>query len=79
MSSGPDRDFAQVLKECFDGITGSLRVTGINSLVPNIYDDIVLTYTGGNLTEVVYKAGGMVVATLDLTYSGGNLVEVKRS
>jgi hypothetical protein len=42
-----------------------------------------MTYTGSDLTEVVYKsggAGGTVVATLTLTYDGsGNLLTVTRS
>lgn len=39
------------------------------------HDHIALTYTGSNLTGVVYKTGGATgttVATLTLTYDGSN-------
>ena len=45
------------------------------SLVPGEYDYIAITYTGSNITQVVYKtggSGGTTVATLDLTYDGSN-------
>lgn len=46
------------------------------------HDYISLSYTGDNLTGVVYKTGGSsgtTVATLALTYSGSNLTSVTRS
>lgn len=47
------------------------------------HDYISLSYTGSNLTGVVYKdggAGGTTVATLTLAYDGsGNLTSVTRS
>lgn len=43
------------------------------------YDYIDLTYTGDDLTGVVYKSGGTAVATLTLAYSGGKLVSVTKS
>jgi hypothetical protein len=47
------------------------------------HDYIVQTYTGVNLTNVVYKnggAGGTIVATLDMTYDGNdNLLTVTKS
>lgn len=47
------------------------------------HDYMDLAYTGGNLTEVVYKQGGSTgttVATLTLTYDGSNnLVSVAKS
>jgi hypothetical protein len=45
-------------------------------------DYIALSYTGANLTGVVYKtggAGGTTVATLTLAYSGSNLISVTKS
>jgi len=55
-------------------------VTGLE--VP-AHDYISLTYSGTNLTGVVYKsggAGGATVATLALTYDGsGNLASVTKS
>jgi len=44
------------------------------------YDDIVLGYTGANLTTVTYKFLGLVSAVLTLSYDGsGNLTEAKRT
>ena len=46
------------------------------------HDYISLSYTGDNLTGVVYKdggSGGTTVATLTLVYSGSNLVSVTKS
>jgi hypothetical protein len=47
------------------------------------HDYVSLSYTGSNLTGVVYKsggAGGTTVATLTLTYDGSsNLTSVARS
>jgi len=44
--------------------------------------NISLSYTGSDLTGVIYKtggSGGTTVATLTLAYSLGNLVSVTRS
>lgn len=47
------------------------------------HDYVSLTYSGTNLTGVVYKAGGVsgtTVATLTLAYDGnGNLTSVTKS
>lgn len=46
------------------------------------HDYVGLTYTGDNLTGVVYKtggSGGTTVGTLTLAYSGSNLTSVTRS
>lgn len=46
------------------------------------YDYISLSYTGSNLTGVIYKTGGSsgtTVATLTLTYSGSVLSTVTRT
>lgn len=72
-------DFPEVLKKSFDSESESLKVSVITSLIPNVYDSIELSYTGDDLTEVVYKAGGSTIATLNLSYLGGKLVEVQRS
>lgn len=47
-----------------------------------VYDYIDLTYTGSDLTGVIYKiggSGGTVVATLVLAYSSGVLVSVTKT
>ena len=55
----------------------------IAGLVTDAYDYIDLSYTGSNLTGVVYKtggSGGTTVATLVLTYDGSdNLLTVTKT
>jgi hypothetical protein len=44
------------------------------------HDEIVLSYTGSNLTGVVYKLATATVATLTLAYDGNdNLTSVTKS
>ena len=50
-----------------------------NGLVPEAYDELALSYSGSNLTTVVYKLAGATIATLTLSYSGSNLTGVTRS
>lgn len=55
---------------------------GLGGLEIPAHDYVGFTYTGGNLTGVVYKeggAGGTTVATLTLAYSGSDLVSVTKS
>lgn len=59
------------------GVSGSISVA--NQLIPTAFDEIVLTYTGSNVTGVVYKQSGNTVATLTLTYSGTNITRVVRT
>jgi hypothetical protein len=57
-----------------------LKSIALSALIPEEYDEVVLSYTDGELTEVVYKRQGSVKATLTLTYDGsGNLSGVVRS
>jgi len=54
----------------------------INALTPSIYDYISLSYTGANLTGVVFKtggSGGTTVSTLTLAYSGAVLTSVTKT
>lgn len=57
-------------------------ITG-NALIPSAYDYIALSYTGSDITGVVYKTGGAAgttVATLTITYDGsGNVLTVTRT
>jgi len=53
-----------------------------NSLVPAVYDYISLSYTGDNLTGVVFKtggSGGTTISTLTLAYTGAQLDTVTKS
>ena len=43
------------------------------------WDDIVLTYAGSNLIQVVYKLNGSVVETRNFSYTGTNLTRVQKS
>ena len=63
-----------------DPSTGELLVK--TSFVPVNYDYIGLTYTGDNLTTVVYKSGGSggtTQSTLTLAYTGSVLDSVTKS
>lgn len=58
------------------------RDSGSSGLSIPPYDYISLTYTGDNITGVVYKtggSGGTTVATLTLAYSGSNITSVTKS
>jgi hypothetical protein len=44
----------------------------LNSLVPARYDNFTCSYTGTNLTSVVFKLGAATVATVTLTYDVNN-------
>jgi hypothetical protein len=50
-----------------------------NALCPDVYDTIVLSYTGQNLTKVEYKLGGALISTLTLAYTGAQLDSVVKS
>jgi hypothetical protein len=46
------------------------------------HDYVSLTYSGANITEIVYRSGGvngLVVTTLTLSYSGDNLITIAKS
>lgn len=79
MADGRDLDFAQVIKQAFDVESGGLKINNVSQLVPGDYDTIEMSYTGDDVTEVVYKKNGSTVAVLDLVYSAGKLTSVTRS
>lgn len=55
----------------------------LNSLIPGEYDYIGLSYTGSNLTGVVFKLGGAsgtIISTLTLAYDiDNNLTSVAKT
>jgi hypothetical protein len=51
----------------------------VGGLVPFPHDTIELSYTGSNLTGVVYKLAGATLATLTLSYTGSNLTSIVRT
>jgi hypothetical protein len=59
-----------------------LPVNSLSGLEIPPHDHITLSYTGDNLTSVVYKTGGAsgtTVATLTLVYTGSRLDSVTKS
>jgi hypothetical protein len=62
--------------------TANAFLGGIAGLTPAAYDYISLSYTGSNLTGVVFKSGGSggtTIATLTLAYSGSTLTSVTKT
>jgi hypothetical protein len=79
-------DAAQVARLSFDEAKAAVRVIGVGgTLVPDIYDDMVLTYIvsgngTGEIGTVTYSLLGDAVAVLTLTYDGSNrLIQVTRT
>lgn len=61
-------------------IDGEVRALPVTSgLDIPAHDAVEMSYTGDDLTGVVYKREGATVATLTLTYDDGKLVGVERS
>jgi hypothetical protein len=62
---------------------GALKVDALEGLDIPAHDYISLSYTGSNLTGVIYKSGGsggVTVAALTLVYDGSNnLISVAKS
>lgn len=62
--------------------TANTSLASIAGLTIPAHDYISLSYTGSNLTGVVYKtggSGGTTVATLTLAYTGSQLTSVTKS
>jgi hypothetical protein len=60
----------------------AIAVSPLNALVADKYDYVSLSYTGDNLTSVVFKrggSGGTTVATLTLVYTGARLDSVTKT
>ena len=73
------RDSANNFQDLYVDSSGRIQLTG---LVPGQYDYIALSYTGSNLTGVVYKtggSGGTTVATLTLAYTGSVLDTITKT
>jgi hypothetical protein len=69
----PDIPVATVVR------SGNVYQEIVSGIVNQPHDEIALSYTGTNLTGVVYKLAGVTVSTLTLGYSGTNLISVVRS
>jgi hypothetical protein len=51
----------------------------VSGIANQPHNEMILSYTGTNLTGVVYKLAGSTVATLTLGYTGTQLTSVVRS
>jgi len=63
-------------------INGEQYETLLAGLKIPTHDYVALSYTGSNLTGVVYRDGGSsgtIVGTLTLTYSGSDLTSIART
>lgn len=67
------------LNSAQDSVTVTGSVIQSAQLVPAVYNQIDLVYTGTNVTTVTYKQAGVTVATLTLSYTGDNLTSVVRT
>lgn len=72
-SVNPDIPVATVVR------SGSVYQQVVQGLVNQPHDEIVLGYSGSNVTDVTYKLAGVTVATLTLTYTAGALTSVVRT
>ena len=71
-----DREQAKFL----EGLSGETLVQmASNGAIPEVFDDIVLSYTGANVTKVEYKLNAAIIRTLNLTYTGARLDRVQVS
>ena len=57
----------------------AVNVNLLNQFVPEKFDELVLSYTGDDLTRVVYKLATVTVVILTLSYTGGKLTGVIKS
>ena len=71
-----DREFQKFDLDQFDQTVVRTLLSGA---IPQGWDEIELSYTGSDLTGVVYKLNADTIATLTLTWSAGNLVNIARS
>jgi len=50
-----------------------------SGLVPEAYDEINISYSGDDISTVIYKNGGVTVATLTLSYLAGKLTTIVKT
>lgn len=81
-------DANQVIRKSAVDLSGGGTGSGVvvmNSLVPDEYDQVVLTYVAagngaGEVETATYKLTGATIATLTLSYDASNrLIDVVRS
>jgi len=86
MTIGRGLDSGQVIEASFDPLYEAIDVVNIGgSLVPDLYDEIDLTYVTvgngiGQIETATYKLSTLNIATLTLTYDSSNrIIKVVRS
>lgn len=86
MPIGPGLDANQVIESSFNQTIEALNVHNLGgNLVPDIYDEIDLTYVpsgdgAGQIQTTIYKLASLTVATLTLSYDSSNrLITVVRT
>jgi hypothetical protein len=72
-SVNPDIPVATVVR------SGQVYQEVVSGIANQPHDQVILGYTGLNLTSVTYRLAGVTVATLTLSYTGSNLTGVLRS
>jgi hypothetical protein len=72
-SVNPDIPVATVVQ------SGQVYQEVVSGIANQPHDQVILGYTGSNLTSVTYRLAGVTVATLTLSYTGSNLTGVVRS
>lgn len=65
--------------EIANDVGNAIPVAEVTGLVPKVYNEVVLGYTGTDVTTVTYKQSGATVATLTLTYTSGLITGVVRT
>lgn len=56
-------------------VRGEVKI--LNTLVTQEFDELILSWTGSQLTQVLYIKDGSTIKTLALSYDGGgNLIGV---
>ena len=55
------------------------RLPGASDLVTEPYDELVLSYDGNNVTNVVYIYSSITQATITLSYDGNNVTHVVKT
>lgn len=73
VSNNPDIPVATTVRN------GAVYQEMVQGIVNQPHDEIVLGYSGSNVTDVTYKLAGVTVATLTLTYTAGALTSVVRT
>lgn len=77
-------DAGQAIKAAYDKEKIAHRVIALNTLIPEDYDEVVISYIAsgngtGEIGLVTYKKTSTIVAVLSLTYDSLNrLIDVQR-